>query len=162
MAVSVGSSGGSGRRKSLDAEINLVSFIDLLSMCICFLLMTAVWLEVGSVQVKQSHGTEAAAASNSYELDLKFQGATRAQVIIKKSGRVAHKMNLSAGTAAELAQRLDAGIGTWLASVPGVDVSAAMLTPNSAVSYGELVGVMDVLRRHKIVNLGVVPVAKGS
>ncbi len=56
-----GLGGGNGRRKSLDAEINLVPFIDLLSMCICFLLMTAVWMQVGAVQVKQSHGTDAAA-----------------------------------------------------------------------------------------------------
>jgi len=32
-------------------------------MCICFLLMTAVWLEVGALQVKQSHGTEGAAST---------------------------------------------------------------------------------------------------
>ncbi len=40
-----------GRRRSLDGEINLVPFIDLLSMCICFLLMTAIWIELGSIEL---------------------------------------------------------------------------------------------------------------
>jgi len=40
MGVSIASSGG---KRSLDAELNLVPFIDLLSSCIAFLLMTAVW-----------------------------------------------------------------------------------------------------------------------
>ncbi len=36
----------------MDAEINLVPFIDLLSCCICFLLITAVWTEVAKIDVK--------------------------------------------------------------------------------------------------------------
>ncbi|HEV8322385.1 MAG TPA: biopolymer transporter ExbD [Myxococcota bacterium] len=40
MGVSVETKGG---KRSLDAELNLVPFIDLLSSCIAFLLMTAVW-----------------------------------------------------------------------------------------------------------------------
>jgi biopolymer transport protein ExbD len=38
--VSVETKGG---KRSLDAQLNLVPFIDLLSACIAFLLMTAVW-----------------------------------------------------------------------------------------------------------------------
>ena len=36
--------GGKGGRKPLDAQLNLVPFIDLLSCCISFLLITAVWV----------------------------------------------------------------------------------------------------------------------
>src|SRR5437868_1225739 len=45
----------------LDFEINLIPCIDLLSVCICFLLLTAVWLSVGSVNVKQAVGGQPAA-----------------------------------------------------------------------------------------------------
>lgn len=48
-------------KKHLDFELNLVSFIDLLSVCICFLLITAVWLNVGSVNVKQAVGGQSQA-----------------------------------------------------------------------------------------------------
>jgi biopolymer transport protein ExbD len=37
-------------KKSLDAELNLVPFIDLLVCCICFLLLTAVWVQISHVK----------------------------------------------------------------------------------------------------------------
>lgn len=37
---------GNGGKKPLDAVINLVPFIDLLSCCISFLLITAVWVQI--------------------------------------------------------------------------------------------------------------------
>lgn len=42
---------GKSARKALDAALNLVPFIDLLSCCIAFLLITAVWTEIGAVPV---------------------------------------------------------------------------------------------------------------
>jgi biopolymer transport protein TolR len=44
---------GRGGRRSLDASINLVPFIDLLSCCISFLLITAVWVQLARIDVKQ-------------------------------------------------------------------------------------------------------------
>jgi biopolymer transport protein ExbD len=48
--------GGSskGRKKPLDAMINLVPFIDLMAVTIVFLIMTAVWTQLGRLQVSQS------------------------------------------------------------------------------------------------------------
>jgi biopolymer transport protein ExbD len=48
MAISVNLS-ASGGKKSLDAELNLVPFIDLLVCCICFLLLTAVWVQLSAI-----------------------------------------------------------------------------------------------------------------
>src|SRR5712671_7980098 len=45
-----------GGKKALDAEINLVPFIDLLSCCISFLLITAVWTQIAGLQVASSGG----------------------------------------------------------------------------------------------------------
>src|SRR2546430_3537368 len=45
-----------GGKKLLDAEINLVPFIDLLSCCISFLLITAVWTQIAGLQVASSGG----------------------------------------------------------------------------------------------------------
>src|ERR1035441_8269205 len=86
--MSIGGSTHSGhRRRSLDAEVNLVPFIDLLSMCICFLLMTAVWLELGSVPIKQLFGTDApASASKNREIDLKFLSPTTLELAVKGLG----------------------------------------------------------------------------
>ena len=45
--------GGKGGRKPLDATLNLVPFIDLLSCCISFLLITAVWTQLSRINVNQ-------------------------------------------------------------------------------------------------------------
>ena len=46
--------GGHGKKKkSLDANINVVPAIDLLSCCIAFLLFTAVWTQISRLQVQQ-------------------------------------------------------------------------------------------------------------
>jgi biopolymer transport protein TolR len=47
---------GKGKKKSLDAVINVVPFIDLLSCCLAFLLITAVWTQVSKLQVSQAGG----------------------------------------------------------------------------------------------------------
>lgn len=45
--------GGGGGKKSVDQEIPLIPFIDLLFCCVMFLLMTAVWNKLGAVVVNQ-------------------------------------------------------------------------------------------------------------
>lgn len=52
MGVSV--EGGKGRGKKTNFELNLVPFIDLLSVQITFLLATAVWIEISTLPVDQA------------------------------------------------------------------------------------------------------------
>jgi biopolymer transport protein TolR len=50
---------GKGGKKPLDAAINLVPFIDLMAVTISFLIMTAVWTQIGRLQVSQAGGPSA-------------------------------------------------------------------------------------------------------
>ncbi len=52
---------GKGGKKPLDAQINLVPFIDLLSCCISFLLITAVWTQLARMDVTQKSKAPAGA-----------------------------------------------------------------------------------------------------
>src|SRR5262245_5754138 len=54
---------GKGGKKPLAAAINLVPFIDLLSCCISFLLITAVWTQLARMDVTQK-GQGAAGSSD--------------------------------------------------------------------------------------------------
>ncbi len=47
-----------GGKKALDAQINLVPFIDLMAVTISFLIMTAVWTQIGRLQVSNSGGPQ--------------------------------------------------------------------------------------------------------
>jgi biopolymer transport protein TolR len=163
MAVSgIGGGSGSGRRRSLDAEVNLVPFIDLLSMCICFLLMTAVWTQLGAVQVKQATGSDAAETSPSQtvDVDVKFITSTEAAFSVKKAGKVIKTFSITGSTESEMAANANtqlANLKTTLAA-EGLKVTAVMMTPSQDAPYGLLVAMMDSFRRNEMVNIGVVPV----
>ncbi len=53
MGVSIDTGGKAANKKPVDAELNLIPFIDLLVCCICFLLITAVWIQLAQIQVNQ-------------------------------------------------------------------------------------------------------------
>jgi biopolymer transport protein TolR len=66
-------------RRALDAALNLVPFIDLLSCCIAFLLITAVWTTLARVDVANSGASgavETAATSPAWTLELARDGWT--------------------------------------------------------------------------------------
>ena len=52
MAVSI-DGGGGDRKKPLNAELNLVPYIDLLTCMVAFLLITAVWTQLARLKVGQ-------------------------------------------------------------------------------------------------------------
>src|ERR1700679_3944049 len=75
--------GSNGRRK-LNFELNLVPFIDVLSTCICFLLVTAVFINLGAFDVSQAVGSDAAQSKEkpkgSVTVSLGGQGDIRFEV----------------------------------------------------------------------------------
>jgi biopolymer transport protein ExbD len=58
----MGASGlGGGGRRSVNAELNLVPYIDLLSTLICFLLITAVWGQIDAMSTNAQSPSDQAA-----------------------------------------------------------------------------------------------------
>lgn len=49
----ISTGGGGGGKKSVDSEIPLIPFIDLLLCCIMFLLVTAVWNKLARLEINQ-------------------------------------------------------------------------------------------------------------
>lgn len=145
--------------KHLDFEINLIPCIDLLSVCICFLLLTAVWLSIGSMNVKQAIGGQSAAetekkptlwvtmAANG-ELNFKVQDSNHVPARLanlKLSG-----VNGQANTT-ELQKALDE-----LVSLEP-NLRTALIKPQANSPYEDIIGLMDQFKRKGLVDLGVVP-----
>ena len=155
---------GLGSKKELNAELNLTPFIDLLSTCVCFLLITAVWIEIGQVEIKQSHGTEASSSKEvSYDLDVVYKNPTELTLNLKKSGKKVKSMDVTSVIAEEMSKVLDQTIKSQVLSFKGevIKISTATITPRSSVNYGELVATLDTLRSNNIINIGVLS-AKGQ
>ena len=164
MGVSVDTGKGGGK-KSLNHELNLVPFVDLLSVCVCFLLMAAVWLQIGAVQVKQSFGTEGEDKPG-YDLNVTMLTATEANIEIKTKGHLVEKTSIKGADKEQFMTSLGTNLDQSIKKLKGTQniaigdlIVAAMITPNPLANYGVLVAVMDALRQREIVNIGVVPKA---
>jgi biopolymer transport protein ExbD len=70
MAVSVEGPRGGGRRRSVDSQLNLVPYIDLLTCMIAFLLMTAIWTQLAQLQVRQKGQGESGKVTERQEVDV--------------------------------------------------------------------------------------------
>jgi biopolymer transport protein TolR len=158
--ASVGGGGPfDGRRRSLDAELNLVPFIDLLSMCICFLLMTAIWVEIGSIEMKQILGTEAQAITNeSIDLQVRLKADKTMDVQLERGGRPVQALSIEPLDGALRLTRLGDFVATLMGALGGQGDITARVIPTNQVNYAELVSVLDVLKGFGVSNLAVVPV----
>lgn len=155
---------GLGSKKELNAELNLTPFIDLLSTCVCFLLITAVWIEVGSVEIKQSHGTQAEASKKiTYDLDLVYNSPIEMKLNLKKNGKRVESIKVlgsdEVSFQASLNDLIQKKILNYKNSI--VEIASATITPRSSVNYGSLIQTLDTLRGNKIINIGVLS-AKGQ
>jgi biopolymer transport protein TolR len=158
MASVGGSASGSqgSRRKSLDAEINLVPFIDLLSMCICFLLMTAVWTQTASFQIKQSAGTNGpVATSETQDWEIVWNSKESLKITITQKGHKVASQTLSARSKDEL----KSVFAKFVESRKSASAqSTVLMTPHVSVNYGEMMSFLDELKSRGFSNLGLVPV----
>ena len=138
--------GGHGKkRKSLDAVINVVPAIDLLSCCISFLLFTAVWTQISRLQVQQL-GTPAGNPTAVEQKQLQ---------ITLSMGEKGLTLSTSAGTSAEipaLGRTPEGGavydIKALAAKLKQIkteypDQSAITVAAEDAVLYADLVRVID-------------------
>lgn len=117
MGVSVESGGG----RKMNFELNLVPFIDLLSVQITFLLATAVWVEIASLPVDQeTGGGPAVVAEAPLSLHLPVTGVDWREI-----------------TAAILADRR-----------AHPDARDAVLATDDGVPYDTFIQALDLLRSH--------------
>jgi biopolymer transport protein TolR len=72
MGVSLAPS-GKGGKKPLDSELNLIPFIDLLIVNICFLLITAVWVQMARIKVSQKGKGSAAEKADDVPPELRVK-----------------------------------------------------------------------------------------
>lgn len=147
------------KRKSLDFNIDLIPVISLLSVCICFLLLTAVWVQVGSMNVKQALGGQAAEDTvrepmlsfiilNSGDLSVEARD-------FKKLPRKLAKTTLKGGASDGAFEAVRELVNQIKAYEP--DLRAALIEPNLEVEYEAIVTLMDNLKSEGLIDLGIVP-----
>jgi biopolymer transport protein TolR len=150
---------GISQKRDINAELNLTPFIDLLSTCVCFLLLSAVWVEVGSIEIKQSHGTAAAQeAKENFDLEVFFSSDHQANLYLKKNGKMVQTFKVSGeGSFEKFITNIDNTIVSKIINSNNVSrtIGTATVATADGLNYGHLVSTLDVLRKNKIMNIGV-------
>ena len=142
---------GKGGKKALDAELNLVPFIDLLSCCISFLLITAVWTQIAGLQISSSGGPPEQPTKQESTIDVKLLlndkgyqlSMAGASIDIPKVNGVFDRKSLGEK------------LRTLKTSLP--DQTAITVQPEDTVAYADLVETVDTAMGEKLRNVTVAP-----
>ena len=146
---------GKGGKKALDAELNLVPFIDLLSCCISFLLITAVWTQIAGLQVASSGGPPDQQKQET-TIDVKLLLTEKGYSLTMAGAQIdIPKVNSKDGTPAYDRKTLAEKLKTLKASLP--DQSAITVQPEDAVAYSDLVETVDTAMGEQLRNVTVAP-----
>lgn len=145
-------------KKHLDFELNLIPFIDLLSTCICFLLMTAVWLQVGSMNVKQAVGGQPAAETEKKPTAWIYMEKDGALTFDIRDSSLAANLRKSTVPAKEGKPDLEIvkKLATDLVAVEP-SLKTALIQPKADTNYEDIINLMDTVKKAGLGDLGVVP-----
>lgn len=143
------------KRKELNFELNIMPTLDILSVLICFLLLTAVWVQIGSLDVRQAIGDNAAGGKNppSIWATVKQDGSvdlSLRDVKVRQS-----EMSLR-GQRGEIDwNRLTEQLRTLKAQLP--DLKTGVIRPEAGTRYGDVIRLMDSLKKIEISDIGLSP-----
>ncbi len=147
-------SSGSKDKKNLEVELNLMPVFDILSVCICFLLMTVVWVQVGALQTSQAIGGQSSAETpdrssvwitindnNDFEFSFREAQKARTSAVVKNS----------AGTPRweQVRQRVS--------GLKDSVFTSAVILPSQKTKYDLVVKTMDELKAAGIKDVGISP-----
>jgi biopolymer transport protein TolR len=148
-----------GSKKAMDFELDLLPVISMMSVCICFLLLTAVWTNIGALEINQGLGQE----STRSEAEQKTPSLW---ISARDGGEVTVQMMDSPATPKALLKKsfgLDASGMTALLNhanelkryEPSLKTALIMAEPK--VNYGSVVRLMDRLKGINIAEIGIAP-----
>jgi len=154
-----GVSVGKTSKKKLEFELNLVPFIDILATCICFLLMTTVWIHLKGVGVRQSVGTDSPSDKKDPASIQAMFSPTNGLVFslknVKNKPTNLDGIGFNAGSAGYDWERVEQYLAAVKAEIPGLEMG--MVIPKATSKYEDIVQVMGLLKKQKFNEVGISP-----
>ena len=138
--------GGKKKKKALDATINVVPAIDLLSCCIAFLLYTAVWNQISRLQVQQlGVGAPEATTVEQQQKALAVTLAVGERGMALLVGDSSYDIPPLGRSAEGVVMQDLKALNSRLKAVKGEfpDQGSIIVTAEDTVPYGDLVHVID-------------------
>ncbi len=144
-------------KKDINFEINLLPVISLLAVCISFLLLTTVWIKIGTLDVKQALGDSSV---------LTQKETPSLWVIMGESGDMIFQLKNMASTKKKQIrftgkkssfhwQKIQKFTKSLKHDVPELQV--ALVFPDRLTSFDDVVKTIDMLKKTQITDVGVAP-----
>jgi biopolymer transport protein TolR len=146
-------------KKDVNFELNLLPVFDVLSACTCFLLMTAVWIHLGSMDVTQALGGQSVAESKnppSVWVTMNKNGQVIMTLKDAKNAPPAYREVTVSGANGDISWKQ---VGQYVQGLQKKlpDVKTALIMPHDATKYDDLVRIMDQFRGGGVQNIGISP-----
>lgn len=145
------------QQKELNFELNILPILDILSVLICFLLLTAVWIQIGTLDTRQAIGDNSTAGAKnppSLFISVNTQGGIElsARDLPNASKYEDRIQGSSKGVNwAALEEKLQA----LKEKFP--DLKTGIVRPDGQASYGDVIRIMDKLKQFQFDGVGLSP-----
>lgn len=144
-------------RKEIEFELNLIPFIDMLSACLSFLLLTAVWSYIGSIDTHQAIGAESTnGANNPPSLVVQVESDMSFRFDLKDVKTKTRQFKIQSKNGEPNWDRIDSFLVSVRKNIPDLNTSVVISKPG--VSYGLTMKTVDSLRKAEIKNVGISPI----
>ena len=143
-------------KKNVDYQLDLTPFISMLSVCICFLLLTVAWFQIGALSVKQAMGAKGyGEPSQKPSLWVYIQPKKQIEVRLKKGNRLISKRAI-------LSEQLNfnfTGFNQYIANLKRQEplIEDVFIFPQASELYEDIIKIMDGLRQAGLFNMGLSP-----
>lgn len=143
--------------KELNFELNILPILDILSVLICFLLLTAVWVQIGTLDTRQAIGDNTTTAGKnppSIWVTVEKDGAlTLSLRDIPNKGNIESQIpgNRSGVNWESLSTKLQALRTQW------PDLKTGIVRPSPRTPYKDVIKLMDHLKQYNFDGVGLSP-----
>lgn len=143
--------------KELNFEINILPILDILSVLICFLLLTAVWIQIGTLDTRQAIGDNSTVAEKnppSLWLTINSQGGIQLSMRDLPNKKTYEDQVQGSGSEINwtvLEQKLQSLRSKW------PELKTGIVRPAAEASYGDVIRIMDKLKQFQFEGVGLSP-----
>ena len=144
-------------KKELDFEINILPILDILSVLICFLLLTAVWVQVSALSTQQAVGDNTISQkANPPSLWIGIdKGGTLRFSLRDVPATTGAETTLSGNRDGVNWQALNAKIQALKTQFP--TLKTVVIRPEATANYGVVIQLMDQLKQNQMTDVGLSP-----
>ena len=148
----------SKRKQEVDYQLDLTPFISLLSVCICFLLLTVAWFQVGALSVKQVMGAGSGEEKQKDKLTLwvYIQPENKIDIRLKKGSQPVSQKTIHSLESAFDFKTFKKYVGNLKSQRAGLN--EVFIFPQERVLYEDIIKIMDGVRQAGIFSMGLAPI----